>query len=139
VRECWDQCIQPDLLRDGPDRPLPAVLRAGQPRYRSPVNSILVAFAVTIAVTLGLGIGYAPTVTFAMVGTGIVIVLVAIYILINAACIGFFARRVGGFNVLSHLVIPALAIAAFVPTRLIAAGIKAFSFVASLTPPYSYI
>ena len=77
------------------------------------MNSILVAFAVTIAVTLDLGFGYAPTVAFAMVGTGIVIVLVAIYILMNAACIGFFARRGGGFNVLSHLVIPLLGIAAF--------------------------
>jgi amino acid transporter len=109
------------------------------PKHRSPVNSILAAFAVTIAVTLGLGFGYTPTVAFAMVGTGIVIVLVAIYILMNAACIGFFARRGGGFNVLSHLVIPLLGIAAFVPAWLTAAGIKVFSFVAPLTPPYSYM
>ena len=43
--------------------------------------------------TLALGLKYTPTVAFAMVGTGLVIVLVAIYILMNAACIGFFARR----------------------------------------------
>jgi amino acid transporter len=113
------------------------------PRHRSPVNSILVAFVITIAVTLGLGFGYSPTVAFAMVGTGIVIVLVAIYILMNAACIGFFARRSGGlnqgFNWLSHLIIPVLGIAAFVPAWLTAAGIKVFSFVAPLTPPYSYM
>jgi amino acid transporter len=113
------------------------------PRHRSPVASILVAFVVTIAVTLGLGFGYTPTVAFAMVGTGIVIVLVAIYILMNAACIGFFARRSGGlghgFNWLSHLIIPVLGIAAFVPAWLTAAGIKVFSFVAPLTPPYSYM
>jgi amino acid transporter len=109
------------------------------PRHRSPVNSALVAFAVTIAVTLGLGFGYTPTGAFAMVGTGIVIVLVAIYILMNAACIGFFARRGGGLNVFSHLVIPLLGIAAFVPAWLTAAGIKVFSFVAPLTPPCSHM
>jgi amino acid transporter len=113
------------------------------PRHRSPVASILVAFVVTIGVTLGLGFGYTPTVAFAMVGTGIVIVLVAIYILMNASCIGFFSRRAGGvkpsFNWLSHLVIPVLGIAAFVPAWLTAAGIKVFSFVAPLAPPFSYM
>jgi len=62
---------------------------------------------------------------FAMVGTGLVILLVAIYILMCAACIGFFARRRSGFNWLSHLIIPLLGIAAFVPAWLTAAGIKA--------------
>jgi hypothetical protein len=57
-----------------------------------------------------------------MVGTGIVIVLVAVYILMNATCIGFFARRGRGFNVLAHLVIPVLGIAAFIPAWLTAAG-----------------
>jgi amino acid transporter len=113
------------------------------PKHRSPVASILVAFVLTIAVTLGLGFGYTPTVAFAMVGTGIVIVLVAIYILMNASCIGFFSRRAGGlgqgFNWLSHLVVPVLGIAAFVPAWLTAAGIKVFSFVAPLSPPYSYM
>jgi amino acid transporter len=112
-------------------------------RHRSPVNAILVAFVVTIGVTLGLGFGYTPATAFSMVGTGIVIVLVAVYIVMNAACIGFFARRSGGLtrglNWLSHLVVPVLGIAAFVPAWLTAAGIKVFSFVAPLTPPLSYM
>jgi hypothetical protein len=95
---------------------------------------------ITVAVTLGLGLGYGPTVAFSMVATGLVIVLVAIYILMNAACIGFFARRGrAGFNWLSYLVIPLLGIAAFVPAWLTAAGIKVFSFVSPLTPPLSYM
>ena len=49
-----------------------------------------------------LGLKYTPITAFAMVGTGLVIVLVAIYILMNAACIGFFARRRSGFRWLSH-------------------------------------
>jgi hypothetical protein len=64
---------------------------------------------------------------------------VAIYILVNAACIGFFARRRRGWNPLLHLVVPILGIAAFVPAWLTSAGIRAFSFVAPLTPPVSYM
>jgi hypothetical protein len=78
-----------------------------------------------------------------MVGTGLVIVLAAIYIIINAACIGFFWRRQRatgqGFNVLLHLVIPVLGIVAFVPAWLAAAGIPAFSFITPLAAPASYM
>src|SRR5438309_1797095 len=107
----------------------PRFLAIVSPKHRAPVNSVLVAFVITVAVTLGLGLGYDPTVAFSMVATGLVIVLVAIYILMNAACLGFFARRGTGFNWLSHLIIPLLGIAAFVPAWLTAAGIKVFSFV----------
>ena len=117
----------------------PRFLAIVSARHRSPVYSILVAFVITIAVTLALGLKYDPTEAFAMVGTGLVILIVAIYILMNAACIGFFARRGTGFNWLSHLIIPLLGIAAFVPAWLTAAGIKVFSFVTPLAPPLSYM
>ena len=120
-------------------RAFPAVLAFVSHRHRSPIYAILAAFVITVAVTLGLGFGYTPTVAFSMVGTGIVIPLAAIYILMNAACIGFFARRGHGFNVLSHLIIPLLGIATFVPAWLTAAGIKVFSFITPLTPPLSYM
>jgi uncharacterized membrane protein len=94
---------------------------------------------VTVAVTLGLGLGYDPMTAFFMVGTGIVIVLAAIYILMNVACIGYFARRRTHWNPLLHLIIPLLGIAAFVPAWLTAAGIRAFSFVAPLKAPVSYM
>jgi hypothetical protein len=103
------------------------------------VIHILVALVITVAVTLALGLKYDPTVAFAMVGTGLVILIVAIYIVMNAACIGFFARRGTGFNWLSHLIIPLLGVAAFVPAWLTAAGIKVFSFVTPLAPPLSYM
>src|SRR6201987_2856937 len=67
----------------------PRFLAAVSRRHRSPVNSVLVAFVITVAVSLGLGLKYNPTVAFAMVGTGLVIVIVAIYIVMCAACIGF--------------------------------------------------
>jgi amino acid transporter len=113
-------------------------------RHSSPVVAIVASFLVTVAVTLGLGLGYTPVTAFAMVGTALVIVLAAIYIIINAACIGYFWRRRGRvngqrFNVLLHLVIPVLGIAAFVPAWLAAAGIRAFSFVTPLAAPASYM
>jgi amino acid transporter len=119
----------------------PRFLAIVSPRHRSPLNSILVAFVITVAVSLGLGLKYTPTTAFAMTGTGIVIVLVAIYIMMNAACIGFFARRrrSSRINWLSHVLIPVLGIAAFVPAWLTAAGIKVFSFVTPLAPPLSYM
>ena len=117
----------------------PRFLAQVHPRFRTPAAAILVGFVITIAVTLGLGLGYDPVTAFFMVGTGLVIVLAAIYILMNAACIGFFARRGQRMNPLLHVLIPVLGILAFVPAWLTAAGIKAFSFVAPLTAPVSYM
>jgi amino acid transporter len=109
-------------------------------RHRSSIYAVLVAFVITVAVTLSLGLAYDPVTAFAMVATGLVITLVAIYILMNAACIGYFARRgAAGYNWLSYLVVPLLGIAAFVPAWLTAAGIKVFSFVTPLAPPLSYM
>jgi amino acid transporter len=116
----------------------PRLLAQVHPKHRSPVTAILVGFVVTVAVTLGLGLGYGPTDGFFMVGTGLVIILAAIYILMNAACIGYFARK-GRLNPVLHVVIPVLGIITFVPAWLTSAGIKVFSFVAPLSPPVSYM
>jgi amino acid transporter len=117
----------------------PRFLAQVHPRHRSPANAILVGFVITIAVTLGLGLGYDPVTAFLMVATALVIVLAAIYILMNAACIGFFTRRGSGLNPLLHIVIPVLGILAFIPAWLTSAGIKVFSFVAPLSAPESYM
>ncbi len=123
-------------------RAFPHFLAGVHHRYRSPVAAIALGTVVTIAVALSLGLAYTPEVAFAMVGTGIVIVLAAIYIVVDVACIGFFARRRReglGWNPLLHVVVPVLGVAAFIPAWLTAAGIRAFSFVAPLTPPVSYM
>ncbi len=117
----------------------PHFLARVHPTHRSPVVAILTAFVITVAVMLGLGLSYDPVTAFIMVATALVIVIVAVYILMNAACIGFFARRGSGFNPLLHLVIPLLGIAVFVPAWLTAAGIDVFSFISPLPPPYSYM
>jgi len=125
-------------------RAFPHLLARVHPKYRSPVVAIFATFGLTVAIMLGLGLAYNPINGFAMVGTGIVIVLVAVYIVVNAACIGYFAspsRRGPGrrWNPLLHLIIPLAGIAAFVPAWLTAAGIHVFSFVVPLTPPASYM
>jgi amino acid transporter len=117
----------------------PHFLARVHPTHRSPVAAILTAFVITVAVMLGLGLGYDPVTAFIMVATALVIVIVAVYILMNAACLGFFARRGSGFNPLLHLIIPVLGIAAFVPAWLTAAGIDVFSFISPLPSPYSYM
>jgi amino acid transporter len=122
----------------------PQLLARVHRRHHSPVAAIFATFGLTVAITLGLGLAYNPTSAFAMVGTGIVIVLVAVYIVVNAACIGYFAapsRRGPGrrWNPLLHLVIPLAGIAAFVPAWLTAAGIRVFSFIGPLSAPSSYM
>jgi amino acid transporter len=121
----------------------PRFLAWVHPKHHSPAVAILTGFVITAAVTLGLGLSYDPVTAFVMVATALVIVLAAIYILMNAACIGYFSRGstrgTRRFNPLLHVVIPVLGIITFVPAWLTAAGIKAFSFVAPLSPPYSYM
>jgi hypothetical protein len=97
---------------------------------------------ISLAVMLGLGLHYTPTVAFAMVGTALVILIVGVYILMNAACIGFFSRSGDHkLNVLSHVIIPVLGIAAFIPAWCAGAGIKipGLKFISPLIPPYSYM
>jgi amino acid transporter len=109
------------------------------PVHRSPLVPVAIQFVIAVVVTLVLGFAYTPVTAFLLIATIIVIVVVAVYILVNAACIGFFLRHQrSSFNPLLHLVFPVLGIVAFVPALLTAAGLPVFSFVARLTPPVSY-
>jgi hypothetical protein len=97
---------------------------------------------ISLAAMLGLGIHYGPTEAFSMVGTALVILIVGVYIVMNAACIGFFARsRQHRLNVVSHVVVPVLGIAAFVPAWCAGAGIKiaGVSWISPLPAPLSYM
>jgi amino acid transporter len=108
-------------------------------RHHSPLVAVAVQFVIAVGATLVLGFAYDPVTAFVLVATVIVIVVVAVYIIVNAACIGYFARfQRSSFNPFLHLVVPVLGIAAFIPALLTAAGIPAFSFVTKLTRPISY-
>jgi len=110
-------------------------------RHRSPVLAITVGCAIGLAVMLGLGFGYDPLTAFGMVATALVILLVGIYLVMCVACVGYFLRRRSGLNVISHILVPVLAIAAFIPAWLTGAGIKApgLSFITPLSAPLSYM
>jgi amino acid transporter len=96
-------------------------------------------FVIAVVATLALGFAWDPVTAFVLVATIIVIVVVAVYIVVNAACIGFFLRHQrADFNWALHLLFPALGILAFVPALLTAAGIPAFSFVTKLSTPISF-
>jgi amino acid transporter len=119
-------------------RAFPSVFAMVSARHRSPLVALGVTMALTLGVALGLGLGYGPTTAFAMVGAGLVILLISVYIVVNAACLGYFLRA-GRFHLLRHGVIPVLGILAFIPAWLTATGIHAFSFISPLTPPISYM
>jgi amino acid transporter len=109
-------------------------------RHRSPYTAILVTGAITLAISLALGAKYNPTNAFGIVGSALVIMLVSVYIMVDLACIGYFLRRRRHeFGPISHVLIPVLGIAAFVPGWLFAVGWNPFgwSFIAKLSYPAS--
>ncbi len=117
----------------------PRAFTTVHPTHRSPTVAVLVQFAIAVVVTMALGAAYGPTTAFLLVATMIVVVVVAVYILVALACLGFFARfRRHEFSPLRHGLIPVLAVLAFIPALLTAAGIPVFSFVTKLTSPVSY-
>lgn len=122
-------------------RAFPPQLARVSERHRSPVVAVATGSVISLAVMLGLGFRYTPGIAFGMIGTALVILLVGIYLVVNVACIGYFARRAHGFNLVSHLLVPVAGIAAFIPAWLAGVGIKApgLSFIAPLTSPYSYM
>ena len=109
-------------------------------RHRSPYVAIVVTGALTLVISLVLGFKYNPTNAFGIVGSALVIMLVSIYIIVDVACIAYFLRRRRHeFNPISHVLVPLLGIAAFVPGWLFAVGWNPFgwSFIASLAYPAS--
>lgn len=106
--------------------------------HRSPSVAVITQSVLSIAVTLGLGFKYGPTSAFGLIATMIVVVVVGVYIIMNLSCLTYYARhRITDFHPVSHLLIPLLGIAAFVPALLASAGIKIASWVSALTYPSS--
>jgi amino acid transporter len=119
----------------------PSQLARVSERHRSPVVAVATGSVISLGVMLGLGFAYDPGTAFSMIGTALVILLVGIYLVLNVACIGYFARRSHGFSLVSHLIVPVIGIVAFIPAWLAGAGIKApgLSFITPLSAPYSYM
>jgi amino acid transporter len=108
-------------------------------RFGSPYVGLLAQLLITIGVSLWLGLQYDPYTAFALTATVIVDVFVPLYILLNVACIVYYARfRRAEFNWLLHGLIPILGIVAFIPAFFAGAGIPVFSFITPLPSPLSY-
>ncbi len=128
-----------NLFAMGRIRLLPAAFALVTRRFRAPYIALVTQLLITIAVALWLGEQYTPLIAFELTATIIVDVFVPLYILLNLACIVYFARyRRAEFNWLLHGVVPVLGIAAFVPAFFAGAGIPVFSFITPLPAPLSY-
>lgn len=128
-----------NLFALGRIRLLPGSFALLTRRFGSPYVGLWAQMLITIGVSLWLGVQYGPYTAFALTATVIVDVAVPLYILLNLACLVYFARfRRDEFNWLLHAVIPVLGIAAFVPAFFAGAGLPVFSFITPLPSPMSY-
>jgi amino acid transporter len=128
-----------NLFAMGRIRLLPAAFALLTRRFRSPYLGLAAQLVITIGVSLWLGLQYTPYTAFTLTATVIVDVFVPLYILLNIACIVYFARyRRQEFSWLWHGLIPVLGVAAFVPAFFAGAGIPVFSFITPLPAPLSY-
>jgi amino acid transporter len=131
------------LFAMGRIRLLPAVLGRTHPTHRSPQVAVMVQFVIGVGVALWLGAQYnSPFLAFAMLGTIIGAVVIAIYMMVNLACLLYYAREQRDeFNVVLHGIVPILGILAFVPAFLVAIGVggSIFDFIAPLPYPFSVV
>lgn len=108
-------------------------------RFRTPMLALVTQLVVTLGVAFWLGFQYDPYTGFALTATMLVDVFVPMYILLNIACIVYFARyQRDEFNWLLHGLLPVLGVLAFIPAFFAGAGIPAFSFISALPAPLSY-
>jgi amino acid transporter len=108
-------------------------------RYQAPLLALWTQLVITIAVSLWLGFQYDPYTAFLLTATILVDVFTSMFVLLNLACIVYYARyRRDEFNWVLHGLLPVLGIAAFIPAFLAGAGIPAFRFIAKLPTPLSY-
>jgi len=131
------------LFAMGRIRLLPAVLGRTNPTHRSPQVAVLFQFVIGVGVALWLGAQYnSPFTAFAMLGTIIGAVVIAIYMMVNLACLLYYAREHRDeFNLFLHGIVPILGILAFVPAFLVAIGVggSIFDFIAPLPYPFSVV
>lgn len=128
-----------NLFAMGRIRLLPRSFALLTKRFGSPYVGLWAQLLITIGVSLWLGLQYDPYTAFALTATIIVDVFVPMYILLNLACIVYYARfRRSEFNWLLHALIPVLGIIAFIPAFFAGAGLPVFSFITPLPKPLSY-
>src|SRR5436190_20169409 len=113
----------------GRARLLPQALATVHPTFQTPSNATHLQGIVGIVLAAGLGVafnGYSsggPITTYGFIGTMLGLLFAAMYVLVNAAAIGYFLREGRAeFNVLKHILVPVLGILAMVIGFLSALG-----------------
>jgi amino acid transporter len=133
----------------GRARLLPQALGAIHPTYQTPSLATHVQGVVGIVLAVGLGLlfnGYSsggPITTYGFIGTMLGLLFAAMYVLVNAAAIGYFLRAGRSeFNPLKHLLVPILGIIAMVIGFLSALGGVTIPIIGLALPalpePYNY-
>lgn len=122
-------------------RLLPAAFERTSPRYESPVLGIVVQTLATVVIALPLALGYGPVIAFELLATILTAVMLCIYIVINISTIGYYLRKARDeFNLLLHLVLPAIGAVILIPVLAAAVGVgsSVLKFVSPLPYPISY-
>ncbi len=128
-----------NMFAMGRIRLLPSLFAQLTRRHRAPYLGLWAQLVITVGISFWLGYQYDPYTAFLLTATIIVDVFTPLFILLNLACIVYYARyRRHEFNWLLHGLLPALGIVAFIPAFLAGAGIPVFKFITPLPPPLSY-
>jgi amino acid transporter len=92
---------------------LPVSLAKVHPKYRTPVNAVILQALVMLAVGLGLGVLIGPDKEFELMGTVITFALIFIYSAGNLGVFRFYSReRRQEFNWILHVLFPCLGVVA---------------------------
>jgi amino acid transporter len=93
----------------GRARSLPSALASIHPRFRTPVNAILLQTFITLAIGLGVGFWIGPDQEYYFLGVAMTLGLLCIYAAGNVGVFVYYRnRRRAEFNVWFHLIFPLL-------------------------------
>jgi amino acid transporter len=93
----------------GRARSMPAALAHIHPRFRTPVNAILVQTLITLTLGIGIGFWVGPDQEYFLIGVEMTLVLIFIYSMGNIGVFFLYRReRPQDFNVVLHVLFPIL-------------------------------
>ena len=122
---------------------IPRLLGTVRPEYRTPGWALHLVVVVGLVIVIGLGFGPgSPQAAFALIGAVLTILVVAAYVTTSMSCIVYYLReRRSEFNVILHLLVPALSALAFLAVlaasfgiNFAGQGIQPLTYPAILTP-----
>jgi amino acid transporter len=101
------------FLALGRDGLLPKMFGRTLARFGTPANALTGLLAMSVAMSLGFGLGFQPLSAFGLLSLVVTLCALGVYALAQIGLACYFARR-GRFNLLWHLILPFLAVAAII-------------------------